>query len=56
MGARDVHLELVHHHARAAGASVHLSNPDKVRWSRGVGALYLRERGLTSSPTAAPIA
>ncbi len=55
-GARDIDLELVHEHARAAGASAHLSNPAKVRWSRSVAALYQRERGLTSNPTSAPVA
>lgn len=55
-GAREIDLDLIHEHARAAGASKHLSNPAKVRWSRSVVALYQRERALSSSPTTAPVA
>ena len=52
-GARVIDLDLVHEHARAAGAHAHLSNPAKARWSRGVAALYERER---AQPTTAPVA
>ena len=52
-GAREIDLDLVHEHARAAGAHAHLSNPAKARWSRGVVALYQRER---AQPTTAPVA
>ena len=55
-GAREIDLDLVHEHARAAGASKHLSNPAKARWSRGVVALYQRERAITAGPTTAPVA
>lgn len=55
-GAREIDLALVHEHARDAGASKHLSNPAKVRWSRSVVALYQREHALTAGPTTAPVA
>jgi hypothetical protein len=43
-GTLDITIDLVHEHVRAAGASKHLANPAKVRWSKSVVALYLRER------------
>lgn len=43
-GEADVTIDLVHQHASAAGASRHLSLSDKVRWCKGVAALYDRER------------
>ena len=43
-GTFDITIDRVHEHARAAGASKHLSNPAKVRWCKSVVALYLRER------------
>lgn len=55
-GATDIDLDLVHAHARAAGAHAHLSNPRKVEWSRGVAALYTRERAASSGPITSPIA
>jgi soluble lytic murein transglycosylase-like protein len=54
-GAREIDLDLVHAHARTAGASEHLSNPAKARWSRGVAALYRLERELASNATVAAI-
>ena len=44
LGTIDITIDLVHEHARTAGASKHLSNPAKVRWCKSVVALYLRER------------
>jgi hypothetical protein len=55
-GAREIDLDLVHEHARAAGAHAHLSNPAKARWSRGVVALYQRERGAQPVTSATPVA
>lgn len=55
-GARDVDLALVHDQARTAGASKHLSDPAKVRWCRGVVALYLRERARAAGPVTTPVA
>lgn len=55
-GARDIDLALVHDHARTVGASKHLSDPAKVRWCRGVVALYLRERARTAGPITIPVA
>lgn len=46
-GTTDITIERVHEVARAAGASKHLSNVAKVRWSKSVTALYLRERGAS---------
>lgn len=42
-GTIDITIDLVHLNARAAGASRHLSRADKVRWCKGVVALYRRE-------------
>lgn len=55
-GAREIDLDTVHESARAAGAHAHLSNPAKARWSRGVVALYQRERALTAGPITTPVA
>ncbi len=44
LGATDIDLDQVHDHAKLAGASRHLSNDAKVRWCKGVVALYQRER------------
>jgi hypothetical protein len=49
LGAVDIDLEQVSAHARLAGASKHLSNLAKVAWSKGVVALYQRERALVSA-------
>lgn len=46
LGAVDVTIDQVAAHARAAGASKHLSNPAKVAWCKSVVALYQRERPL----------
>lgn len=46
LGARDIDVDLVAAHAKLAGATKHLSNPAKLRWSKGVAALYGRERAL----------
>ena len=43
-GHTDITIDLVHKHARAAGASRHLSNPKKVAWCKSVVRLYERER------------
>jgi hypothetical protein len=48
-GIRAIDLDLVHEHAQAAGASRHLSNPAKVRWSRSVADLYAQERGFRNA-------
>ena len=45
-GAVDITIDQVSAHARLAGASKHLFNPAKVAWSKGVVALYQRERAL----------
>ena len=49
LGAVDIDIDQVSVHARLAGASKHLSNPAKVAWSKGVAALYRRERALAST-------
>lgn len=54
LGASDISIDQVSDHARLAGASKHLSNPAKVRWCKGVAALYARER--TRSEYAATLA
>lgn len=43
-GEFDITIELVYQNARAAGASSHLSRPEKVRWCKSVARLYERER------------
>jgi hypothetical protein len=48
-GIRAIDLDLVHEHAQAAGASRHLSNAAKVRWSRSVADLYAQERGFRNA-------
>lgn len=40
----DITIDTIHKHAAAAGASKHLRYPAKVRWSKSVAALYMRER------------
>lgn len=47
LGTLDITIDLVHAHARAAGATKHLANPAKVRWCKSVVALYLRERAAS---------
>ncbi|MBZ0233856.1 MAG: hypothetical protein K8M05_16120 [Deltaproteobacteria bacterium] len=54
-GATAIDVELVHGHARHAGAIEHLSNPRKLEWTKRVVALYLRERAL-AEPIATPVA
>jgi Transglycosylase SLT domain len=51
-GTTDITIDLVHEHARAAGASRHLTRADKVAWCKGVVALYQRERGQTAAASA----
>lgn len=46
LGARDIDVDLIAAHAKLAGATKHLSNPAKLAWSKGVAALYQRERAL----------
>ncbi len=46
LGACDIDVDLVAAHATLAGATKHLSNPAKLAWSKGVAALYQRERAL----------
>jgi hypothetical protein len=53
-GARDIDLDLVHEHARDAGASKHLRNAAKVSWCKSVVALYQRERALVAPLTTTP--
>jgi hypothetical protein len=48
-GQMDITIDVVHQHARAAGASRHLSRADKVVWCKGVVALYQTERGANVS-------
>jgi soluble lytic murein transglycosylase-like protein len=43
-GVTNLTIDTIFENARAAGATRHLSNPNKVRWSKGVAALYVRER------------
>lgn len=54
-GAREVDLELVHGHARSAGAVQHLADPPRLAWCKRVVAVYLRERSL-AEPNATPVA
>jgi hypothetical protein len=55
-GLRDITIDTVYQHARAAGASRHLSNEAKVRWCKGVTALYLRERARSErDPNSFPV-
>lgn len=55
LGATDITLDLVHDHARVAGASKYLSSDAKVAWCKSVVALYLHERSMAraSLPLAA---
>jgi len=46
LGAVEITIDQVAAHAKAAGASKHLSNPAKVAWCKSVVALYQRERHL----------
>jgi soluble lytic murein transglycosylase-like protein len=46
-GTTDLTIDLVSQAASSAGASKHLSNAAKVRWSKSVAALYARERALS---------
>lgn len=41
---QKITIDTVYAHARAAGASQHLSNPRKVAWSKSVARLYQREK------------
>jgi Transglycosylase SLT domain len=50
-GQTDITIDLVHEHARAAGASRHLSRADKVAWCKRVVALYRTERHASSAST-----
>jgi len=50
LGTRDITIELVHQHARAAGASEHLQNAAKVRWCKQVVRQYAAERARGDSP------
>jgi hypothetical protein len=43
-GETELTIDIAHRHARAAGASRHLSNPKKVAWCKSVVLLYARER------------
>ncbi len=43
-GVTHITIDTLYENARAAGASRHLSNAKKVAWSKGVAALYQRER------------
>jgi soluble lytic murein transglycosylase-like protein len=53
-GATDITIDTVHANAVGAGASRHLARADKVRWCKGVAALFQRERTL--SETQRPVA
>jgi hypothetical protein len=46
-GITDLTIDRVSQAASAAGASKHLSNAAKVKWSKSVAALYARERALS---------
>jgi soluble lytic murein transglycosylase-like protein len=50
-GHTDITIDLVHKHARAAGASRHLSNPKKVAWCKSVVRLYEQERAAARVTT-----
>ncbi len=52
-GVTDITIDGVFQHARAAGAVRHLSNVDKVRWSKSVVRLYQQAR---AAPRTAPAA
>jgi len=52
LGAVEITIDQVAAHAKAAGASKHLSNPAKVAWCKSVVALYQRERALARSAPA----
>jgi len=52
-GVTNLTIDTIHQNARAAGASRHLSNTNKVRWSKSVAALYLRERARDAARPAA---
>jgi hypothetical protein len=55
-GIRDITIDTVYQHAKAAGASRHLSNEAKVRWCKGVTALYQRERARSErDPNTFPV-
>ena len=45
----EVTIDAVFDAAKAAGASRHLSNDAKRRWSKGVAAAYFRERFAAAS-------
>lgn len=49
LGVDDLDVDLVSAHAKAAGATKHLSDPAKLAWTKSVAALYQRERALASS-------
>ncbi len=57
-GRRDLTIDIVAANAAAAGATAHLTNPNKARYCRDVVATYLRERdrdahdGLLTTPMA----
>ena len=53
-GITEITIDTVQAHAAAAGASRHLARLDKVRWCKGVAALYARERAAPPVPTAVP--
>lgn len=44
VGTNDITIDLVHQHARAAGATRHLYNPNRLRWAQKVARHYSDER------------
>lgn len=63
LGTTDITAELVHQHARAAGATKYLQRPDRLAWAEKVARQYAVERArdqrpmiaVTSSPSPLPL-
>jgi soluble lytic murein transglycosylase-like protein len=53
LGTTDITIDLVHDHARVAGASKYLASDAKVAWCKSVVALYLRERATSRASSLA---
>lgn len=54
LGIHDITAELIHQHARAAGATRHLSNETRLRWSQKVARHYAAERAREGAPSEPP--
>lgn len=50
LGSTDITVELVHQHARAAGATKHLQSVERLQWAQKVARHYAAERARDAAP------